>query len=71
MSNADGEPVVGGGDVLVFVSHATVDTWIAKKLGEGVAQAGAGYFLDVVDVEVLFQRRRGRARLLRQELERA
>lgn len=38
--------------VLVFISHATADAWIAEQLGEEVRKAGADYFLEVVDVEV-------------------
>jgi hypothetical protein len=37
--------------VVVFISHAGTDQWIAEQIGRYVGETGAGYFLDVVDVE--------------------
>ncbi len=35
----------------VFISHSSIDTWIAKQLAAHVKQCGASYFLDEADVE--------------------
>jgi len=35
----------------VFISHSSVDTWIAKQIGFQIKKCGASYFLDEADIE--------------------
>jgi len=35
---------------LVFISHASRDTWVARPIASRIAEAGAGQFLDAADV---------------------
>ena len=35
----------------VFISHSSVDTWVARQIARAVEQCGATYFLDEADVE--------------------
>jgi hypothetical protein len=37
---------------LVFISHSTRDTWVAKQIAEHVTRCGAKPFLDEADIEV-------------------
>src|SRR5947208_13681134 len=37
---------------LVFVSHSSKDTWVAKQLAREIARCGALAFLDEADIEV-------------------
>jgi hypothetical protein len=34
----------------VFISHSSLDKWIAERIAEKVTEAGAGYWLDVRDL---------------------
>ena len=36
---------------LVFVSHSSVDTWVAHRIAERIETDGGRVFLDVVDIE--------------------
>lgn len=36
---------------LVFISHATKDRWVARKVAEEIEKAGAQTFLDEKDIE--------------------
>jgi hypothetical protein len=40
------------GKRLVFVSHASADTWVARQIAREVSVAGAQPFLDEADVDV-------------------
>ncbi len=35
----------------VFISHSSVDTWIAKQIGLQIEKCGASYFLDEAGIE--------------------
>jgi len=35
----------------VFISHSSVDTWVARQIARAVEERGATYFLDEADVE--------------------
>jgi hypothetical protein len=37
---------------MVFVSHSSKDTWVAKQIAAQIAKCGARAFLDEADVEV-------------------
>jgi len=37
---------------LIFVSHSSRDTWVAKRISEAITAAGATPFLDEADIEV-------------------
>ena len=37
--------------VKVFVSHSSVDTWVARQIARNIERCGAIAFLDVADVE--------------------
>ncbi len=37
---------------LVFVSHSSRDTWVAKQIAREIGQAGAETFLDAASIEV-------------------
>jgi hypothetical protein len=37
---------------LVFISHSSRDTWLAKQLARGVSESGGTPFLDEADVEI-------------------
>lgn len=37
---------------VVFISHATTDTYIAKSMRQDVRKTGADSFLDAIDVEI-------------------
>ena len=41
-----------GPDWLVFVSHSSMDTWVARQIAKGIEAAGASTFLDETDVAV-------------------
>ena len=41
-----------GPDWLVFISHSSMDTWVARQIAKGVEAAGASTFLDETDVAV-------------------
>ena len=34
----------------VFISHSSLDKWIAERIGEKITEAGADYWLDVRDL---------------------
>ncbi len=34
----------------VFVSHSSMDTWVAKQIANKIKRCGAGYFLDEADL---------------------
>ena len=36
---------------LVFLSHSSRDTWVARQIARGVEEAGAATFLDAVRIE--------------------
>ena len=38
--------------MLVFVSHSSIDTWVAKQIAKGIEEAGASTFLDESNVNV-------------------
>ena len=38
--------------MLVFVSHSSIDTWVAKQIAKGIEEAGASIFLDESNVNV-------------------
>ena len=38
--------------MLVFVSHSSIDTWVAKQIAKGIEAAGASTFLDEANVNV-------------------
>lgn len=38
-------------DHLVFVSHSSADTWVARKAADEVARSGATPFLDEADID--------------------
>ena len=38
--------------MLVFVSHSSIDTWVAKQIAKGIEEAGASTFLDETNVNV-------------------
>lgn len=38
-------------DYRVFISHSSVDTWVAKQLAAHIGQCGAETFLDANDIE--------------------
>ena len=38
--------------MLVFVSHSSLDTWVAKQIAKGIEAAGASTFLDESNVNV-------------------
>lgn len=35
----------------VFISHSSVDTWVARQIARSVEERGATYFLDEADME--------------------
>ncbi len=35
----------------VFISHSSVDTWVARQIARAVEERGATYFLDEADME--------------------
>lgn len=35
----------------VFISHSSVDTWVARQIAHSVEERGATYFLDEADME--------------------
>jgi len=35
----------------VFISHSSVDTWVARQIARAVEERGASYFLDEADME--------------------
>lgn len=35
----------------VFISHSSVDTWVARQIARAVEERGAAYFLDEADME--------------------
>lgn len=37
---------------LVFISHSSRDTWVAKQIAREISACGASAFLDEADVEV-------------------
>jgi hypothetical protein len=37
---------------LIFISHSSKDTWVAKQIARGIAQFGGTPFLDEADVEI-------------------
>lgn len=39
-------------DYLVFVSHAGMDTWVARQIAREVTRAGARPFLDEGSVDI-------------------
>lgn len=39
-------------DWLVFISHSSMDTWVARQIAKGIEAAGASTFLDETDVAV-------------------
>ncbi len=60
MSGSDAEPSDSVGDApprdpqarpCVFISHSSIDTWIARQLGAHIQQCGADIFLDEADIE--------------------
>jgi hypothetical protein len=38
------------GPVKVFVSHSSVDTWVARQIASSIQKLGAGVFLDAFDI---------------------
>jgi hypothetical protein len=36
--------------VKVFVSHSSIDTWVARQIASAIREAGAAVFLDAVDI---------------------
>ena len=41
-----------GPNWLVFLSHSSMDTWVARQIAKGIEAAGASTFLDETDVAV-------------------
>jgi hypothetical protein len=35
----------------VFISHASIDTWVARQLASHIEQCGADSFLDETDIK--------------------
>lgn len=35
----------------VFISHSSIDTWIARQIGVHIQECGADIFLDEADIE--------------------
>jgi hypothetical protein len=40
---------------LVFLSHSSIDTWVARQLANAIQQLGASTFLDEADVDLTEQ----------------
>ena len=43
--------MVAGAPYLVFVSHASADTWVAGQVARSIRNAGGEVFFDAVDIE--------------------
>ncbi len=38
-------------DYRVFISHSSVDTWVARQIARYIEECGASTFLDEADIE--------------------